>query len=249
MDKTSIEFQKFLSDTLPDKNQLEIMEYGYTNLLVYKMYDYYGRNNNNINKNKKIDTDKWAEICRNSGSKGIILIAKFSNGFCLYPSVNTSNTIAKLDYLQGNGDLVKEVSDSCRKFNLKFGLFISLDDKIKSHLSDEEYDSFTINILKELCSNYGNIFKLYLVSTMPDNGKYNFDLYNKVVKKLQPDICVMNYDFNTVPIKNRIDYNEENYCVNYSEHSDVNSLNKSDFYWSPTEYMLCRDSYLKKGKI
>lgn len=71
------------------------------------------------------DAEQWAETLAASGMRGAILTCKHHDGFCLWPSRYTAHTVAASPFRGGNGDVVREVSEALRKYNLKFGIYLS----------------------------------------------------------------------------------------------------------------------------
>lgn len=142
-----------------------------------------------------IDTDEWARILKESGSKGAILTVKHHDGFCLYPSKYTDYTIQNTPYKNGEGDLVKEFSDSLRKYGLKFGVYLSPWDRHEKTYGTPQYNDFYCNQLTELLTGYGEVFTVWMDGACGEkkNGKkqiYDFPRYFETVRKLQPD-CVL----------------------------------------------------------
>ena len=68
------------------------------------------------------DTDQWCEILAAAGCKRVIFTAKHHDGFCLWPSRYTEHSVASSPY---SGDIVRELSVSCRKYGLEFGFYLS----------------------------------------------------------------------------------------------------------------------------
>ena len=100
---------------------------------------------------EKLDTDQWARVLKESGSSGIILTAKHHDGFCLFPSKYTEHSIKNSPYKNGKGDVVKEISKSCKKYGLKFGIYLSPWDMHEKTYGTESYNDYFVNQLTELC--------------------------------------------------------------------------------------------------
>ncbi len=68
------------------------------------------------------DTDQWCRIFKDAGMRRVILTAKHHDGFVLWPSRYTQHGVASSPY---QGDIVKELAASCRKYGLEFGFYLS----------------------------------------------------------------------------------------------------------------------------
>lgn len=142
-----------------------------------------------------MDTDSWCETAKQAGMKGIVLTCKHYDGFCLWPSAYTDYSVKSSNWLDGEGDLVKMVSDSCKKFGLKFGISLAPWDKHEeSYGKGKAYDDYFCDLLSELLSNYGEIFTVWLdgIIGADENKKQDFDWgrYYKLIRSLQPDAAI-----------------------------------------------------------
>ena len=107
---------------------------------------------------KQLDTDKWVQDLMSTGSKGVIITAKHHDGFCLFNSKYTDYCIRNTPYKSGQGDIVKELSESCKKFGFKLGIYLSPWDRHEPTYGTEAYNDYFCNQLEELCTNYGDYF-------------------------------------------------------------------------------------------
>ena len=143
-------------------------------------------------------TDQWMEAVSASGAKGVILTAKHHDGFCLWPTETTEYCVRNSPYRAGHGDVVREVSDSCKKYGLKFGIYLSLWDRNCPLYGTPEYNDFYVRQLTELLTGYGEIFCIWLDGACGAkmDGKepypYDFDRVYKTVRELQPDAVISN---------------------------------------------------------
>ena len=144
----------------------------------------------------KLDTRQWAKAIQTAGMRGAILTCKHHDGFCLWPSKYTNHTIANSPFEDGNGDIVRDFSQACREYGLKFGIYLSpWDRNNKTYGLGKEYDDYYIAQLTELLTNYGDIFTVWLDGACGEgaNGKkqvYDWKRYYEVIRKLQPLACI-----------------------------------------------------------
>lgn len=108
-----------------------------------------------------LDCRQWARICKQAGMKGIILTAKHHDGFCLWPSEYTEYSVKNSPWRNGKGDLVKELAEACKEYGLKLGIYLSPWDRNHPDYGRPEYVTYFRNQLKELLTNYGEIFEVW----------------------------------------------------------------------------------------
>jgi alpha-L-fucosidase len=144
---------------------------------------------------KELDCDQWCRIAKAAGAKGIIITAKHHDGFCLWPSKYSTHTVRESKWKNGKGDVLKELAASCKKYGLKFGVYLSPWDRNHPAYGTPRYNDVFVNMLKEIFTNYGPIWELWWDGANGEgpNGKkqiYDFARFEKVVRKLSPNTII-----------------------------------------------------------
>ena len=118
------------------------------------------------------NADEWVSAARAAGMKYIVLITKHHDGFCLWNTRQTDYNIMNSPF---HRDVVKELSEACRKQGIEFGTYYSTTDwhhpdfpltspggsvkRDKSNL--EAYTTYLKRQVGELLLNYGPLFTLW----------------------------------------------------------------------------------------
>ena len=74
---------------------------------------------------KNLDTDQWCEAIKAAGMKLVILTVKHHDGFVLWQSRYTKHGIMSSPFQDGKGDILRSLSESCRKYGLRLGIYLS----------------------------------------------------------------------------------------------------------------------------
>jgi len=120
----------------------------------------------------ELNVDQWMQTLKDAGFKGVILTAKHHDGFTLYPSEFTEHDISNSPYKDGKGDLVKEVAESARAHDLKFGIYLSPWDRNRADYGQPSYVEYYRDQLKEVFTNYGPIFEMWFDGANGGDGYY-----------------------------------------------------------------------------
>jgi alpha-L-fucosidase len=142
-----------------------------------------------------LDCRQWCRIAKAAGAKGIIITAKHHDGFCLWPSKYSTHTVRESKWKNGNGDVLKELSEACREEGLKFGVYISPWDRNHPKYGTPEYNDVFVNMMKEIFTNYGPIWELWWDGANGEgpNGKkqvYDWQRFKNTVRQLSPKTVV-----------------------------------------------------------
>jgi len=196
---------------LPSERQLAWHELQYYAFVHFNMNTFtdmewgYGSESPKLFNPTQLDCRQWARVCKEAGMKGIILTAKHHDGFCLWPSKFTEHSVKNSPWKNGKGDVVRELSVACKEYGLKFGIYLSPWDRNHADYGTPEYITYYRNQLRELLTNYGEIYEFWLDGANGGTGWYGgadenrhvdrktyYDWKNtmKIIRKLQPKAVI-----------------------------------------------------------
>jgi alpha-L-fucosidase len=138
------------------------------------------------------DARQWARVVRDAGMRGIIITAKHHDGFCLWPTATTEYSVKNSKWLDGKGDILRELAAACREFGLKFGIYISPWDRNHPLYGTPRYNRIYKDQWRELLTNYGDVFETWLDGA--NDGKrpmvYDFWGFFSTIHGIQPNAII-----------------------------------------------------------
>ncbi len=142
-----------------------------------------------------LDCEQWCRVAKSAGARGVVITAKHHDGFCLWPSRYSTHTVRESKWRDGKGDLLRELSDACKRNGLKFGVYLSPWDRNHPKYGTPEYNDVYANTLIELLTGYGELFEVWWDGANAEgpNGKkqeYDFHRFEKLVKQYQPNAVI-----------------------------------------------------------
>lgn len=183
----------------PSKRQLEWQKLEFTAFFHYGINSFTdrewgdGKEDISIFQPQKLDTDDWCEALILAGIKACIITAKHHDGFCLWDTSYTKYSVMNTPY---GMDIVKQLSMSCEKYNIKLGVYLSPWDRHEeSYGRGKEYDDYFCAQLEELLSKYGELYTVWFDGACGEgaNGKkqiYDWERYYELIRRLQPSAVI-----------------------------------------------------------
>lgn len=195
------------ANVVPSRRQFDWQRQELTAFLHYGVNTYTGREWGDgtespaVFRPAALDADQWIRELKAAGFKCAILTCKHHDGFCLWPSAYTEHSVKHAPWKDGKGDVVREVSDACRKYGMSFGIYLSPWDRNSRLYGTEAYNDYFVKQLTELLTQYGKVSEVWFDGACGEgaNGRkqeYDFVRWYSLIRRLQPDavIAVMGPD-------------------------------------------------------
>ena len=141
----------------------------------------------------RFDAEQWARVLSDNGFQTLVLTAKHHDGFCLWPSRYTEHDVENAAWKNGEGDIVREVAEACRKYDIKLGLYLSPWDMHEPSYGTPAYNEFYMNQLRELLTSYGPVAEVWFDGAKGEGArdmKYEFEKWWDLVRELQPGAVI-----------------------------------------------------------
>ena len=198
---------------VPTENQLRWQDMEMYAFIHYSLNTYtdqewgFGNEDPKLFNPSDLDCRQWARVCKQAGMKGIIFTAKHHCGFCMWPSKYTEYSVKNSPWKNGQGDVVRELADACREEGLKFAVYLSPWDRNHQEYGKPAYVTYFRNQLRELLTQYGDIFEVWFDGANGGDGwygganetrkidrttYYQWPETYKMIRELQPNCLIWN---------------------------------------------------------
>ena len=198
---------------IPNENQLRWQDMEMYAFIHYSLNTYtdeewgFGNEDLKLFNPSNLDCRQWARVCKQAGMRGIIFTAKHHCGFCMWPSAYTEYSVKNTPWKNGKGDVVRELADACREEGLEFAVYLSPWDRNHPEYGRSEYVTYFRNQLRELLTNYGEIFEVWFDGANGGDGwygganetrkidrttYYQWPETYKMIRQLQPKCLIWN---------------------------------------------------------
>ena len=157
------------------------------------------------------NADTIVKLAKDAGMKYIVFTTKHHDGFCMFKTQTTDYNI--VDFTPFGRDVLAELAEACKKYDMKLGLYYSLPDwhfpkgiarmepdtttdctefvnQVYSPLEiiTPELEDYIVSQLTELLTNYGEIETLWFDMGLPTAEQSQ--RFRETVKTLQPQCLI-----------------------------------------------------------
>ena len=157
------------------------------------------------------NADTIVKLAKDTGMKYIVFTTKHHDGFCMFKTQTTDYNI--VDFTPFGRDVLAELAEACKKYDMKLGLYYSLPDwhfpkgiarmepdtttnctefvnQVYSPLEiiTPELEDYIVSQLTELLTNYGEIETLWFDMGLPTAEQSQ--RFRETVKTLQPQCLI-----------------------------------------------------------
>ncbi len=118
----------------------------------------------------ELDTDQWVQVAKDMGAGYIVFVAKHVGGFCWWPTETTEYSVRNIAWRGGNGDVMRDLAESCKKAGIGLGVYLSPADRslgvavggrAEDPLKQAAYERVFRAQLTELLTNYGDMMEVW----------------------------------------------------------------------------------------
>lgn len=167
-----------LNIPLPNKAQLRWQNHERTMFVCLDPCTWQGREYDNhsvplerINP-AALNTDQWCEVAESWGAGLILFVAKHTGGFCWWQTNTSDYSIKNTPWKNGKGDVLMELSESCKKYGLDLGIYVYPGDETwgagigsggvtSDPLKQEGYNKVFRQQMTEVLTSYGPVHEVW----------------------------------------------------------------------------------------
>lgn len=139
------------------------------------------------------NADQWVKAAKAGGFSGIVITAKHHDGFCNWQTQTTTHSVGSSGWRNGKGDVMKDLSEACRRSGMGFGIYVSIIDKHYERAGSKEdrsYGDYYYRQINELSSNYGKVDHYWFDGFNADSLKLDYPAVARLIAKKQPEAVV-----------------------------------------------------------
>lgn len=133
-----------------------------------------------------IDCDQWAKTASECGFKGVILTVKHHDGFCIWPNPASECSVSQCSSPY-NVDVLKKLSDACKKYGLNLGIYMSPWDKVTT---GDYANKYLTAIESVLGGTYGTVNEFWLDGHNAGKAGINFNTVNSKILSYNPNTVI-----------------------------------------------------------
>jgi alpha-L-fucosidase len=154
-----------------------------------------GRESPDVFNPTQLDCRQWARNFNEAGMKMVVITAKHHDGFCLWPSNYSTHSVRYSKWRDGKGDVLKELSEACKEYGLKFGVYLSPWDRNHPDYGTPKYNEVFKSMLKEVLTSYGQVHEVWFDGANGEgpNGKrqvYDWPGFIQTVRQHAPNAVI-----------------------------------------------------------
>lgn len=118
----------------------------------------------------QLDTDQWVAAAEAMGARYLVMVAKHHGGFCVWQTDTSEYGVRNTPWRGGRGDIMADLSESCRKRGLPLGVYLSPQDHVhgaggggrcQTPRDQERYNRIYRQQLTELLTRYGRMCEIW----------------------------------------------------------------------------------------
>lgn len=147
-----------------------------------------------------LDTEQWVDVAESMNAKYIVIVAKHVGGFCIWQTDTTEYSIKNTPFRDGQGDIMQELADTCRRRGMKFGVYLSPQDihmgakkggVCATAEEQERYHRVFRQQLTELLTRYGSMCEVWF------DGSVQIDV-GDILAEHAPDAMIFQSQYSTI---------------------------------------------------